>query len=114
MFIAGLVALGAFTAAFDAGSASERMFDLVSATIAVGVLCVAALIHRAKTGTDELASFLRGPGKVIVIYAIVIPAVAYWLLARALHLGEAGKEMLAPLVGLGGLGLAMWRWEQGK
>jgi hypothetical protein len=56
---------------------------------------------------------MNGPWKVILIYAIAIPAAVYLVVANTLNLGADGKEMLATVVGLGGVGLAVWRYWNG-
>jgi hypothetical protein len=47
---------------------------------------------------------------VFVLNAITIPAIAYPLIADALHLGDDAKVLLAIVLGTSGLGLTMWRW----
>jgi hypothetical protein len=56
--------------------------------------------------------FNREIWMVFSIYAIAIPASVYWLVASAVHLGADGRAALGSVVGLGGLALAMWRWER--
>lgn len=112
MFISGLVALGAFTGAFDTGDASERRFDLVVALIAAAVLGGAALIDRARSRAPAAKVPIQQV-ETILLYAIAVPATVYWVIAAIFKLGPDGKGMLAAVVGLGGLGLAMWRWERG-
>ncbi len=47
---------------------------------------------------------------VFLLNAIAIPAIAYLLIANALHLGNDPRLMLAMVLGTSGLGLTMWRW----
>ena len=47
---------------------------------------------------------------VFLVNTIAIPAIAYSLIAYALHLGDDAKVPLAIVLGTSGLGLTMWRW----
>lgn len=112
MFIAGLVALGALAGAFDMGDVSERRFDLIAALIAAAVLGGAVLIDRTRSRLPA-AKVSNRQVETMLLYAIAIPAAVYWVFATTFELGPDGKGMLGTVVGLGGLGLAMWRWERG-
>jgi hypothetical protein len=56
---------------------------------------------------------MDGPWKAILIYAIAIPVIVYWLVSSALHLDADSRVMLAAVVSMGGLGLAVWRYWSG-
>jgi hypothetical protein len=47
----------------------------------------------------------------LVINAIAVPAIAYWVLANALHLERVSRGMLATMLELAALGVVMWRWQ---
>lgn len=46
---------------------------------------------------------------VLVINAIAVPALAYWVLANALQLERVGRGMLATALELAALGVVVWR-----
>jgi hypothetical protein len=48
---------------------------------------------------------------VLVINAIAVPAIVYWLLANVLHLESISRGMLATVVELAALGVVVWRWR---
>jgi hypothetical protein len=47
---------------------------------------------------------------VFLLNAFAVPAVVYFLIANALHLGVDARGLLATIVAMSGLGLTMWRW----
>ena len=51
---------------------------------------------------------------VLVVNAIVVPAIVYWLLANALHLESASRGILATLLELAALGVVVWRWRSSR
>jgi hypothetical protein len=48
---------------------------------------------------------------VLVINAIAVPAIVYWLLANALHLESTSRGMFATVVELAAIGVVVWRWR---
>ena len=114
MVIAVLIAMGAGAAAFDATDQLERTYDFYGAAIALAVFAIAAIIDRARKGSSNVVRFLKGPGKVILIYAVAIPAATYWLIGNVFSLSADGNVILAGIVGMGGFGLAVWRWNKGS
>ena len=48
----------------------------------------------------------------LVINAIVVPAIVYWVLANALHLERVSRGMLATTLELAALGVVVWRWRR--
>jgi hypothetical protein len=51
---------------------------------------------------------------VILLSVIGSPALLYWLISRAVDLSPDGRDILAIIVGLGGMGFALWRWNRGN
>jgi hypothetical protein len=47
----------------------------------------------------------------IVINAIAVPAIVYWVLANGLQLERVSRGMLATLLELAALGVVVWRWH---
>ena len=47
----------------------------------------------------------------LVINAIAVPAIAYWVIANAFHLDRVGRGMLATVLELAALGVVVWRWQ---
>lgn len=47
----------------------------------------------------------------LVINAIAVPAIVYWLLANGLHLERVSRGMLATMLELAALGVVVWRWR---
>ncbi len=48
---------------------------------------------------------------VLVINAIAVPAIVYWLIANGLHLERVSRGMLASMLELAALGVVVWRWR---
>lgn len=48
---------------------------------------------------------------VLVINAIAVPAIVYWLLANGLHLERVSRGMLATALELAALGVVVWRCQ---
>jgi hypothetical protein len=48
---------------------------------------------------------------VLVINAIAVPAIVYWVLTNALHLERVSRGNLATLLELAALGVVVWRWR---
>ena len=48
---------------------------------------------------------------VLVINAIAVPAIVYWVLANALHLERVSRGNLATMLELAALGVVVWRWR---
>jgi hypothetical protein len=55
--------------------------------------------------------FTKETCMVLVINAIAVPAIVYWLLVNALHLESTSRGMLATVVELAALGVVVWRWR---
>ena len=55
--------------------------------------------------------FTKETCMVLVINAIAVPAIVYWLLANALHLESTSRGMLATVVELAALAVVVWRWR---
>ena len=53
--------------------------------------------------------FTKETWAVLVINAIAVPALVYWLLANALHLERVSRGMLATALELAALGVVVWR-----
>jgi hypothetical protein len=47
----------------------------------------------------------------LVINAIAVPAIVYWVLANALHLERISRGNLAAMLELAALGVVVWRWR---
>ena len=47
----------------------------------------------------------------LVINAIAVPAIVYWVLANALHLERVSRGTLATMLELAALGVVVWRWQ---
>ena len=47
----------------------------------------------------------------LVINAIAVPAIVYWVLANALHLDGFSRGNLAAVLELAALGVVVWRWR---
>jgi hypothetical protein len=47
----------------------------------------------------------------LVINAIAVPAIVYWVLANALHLERVSRGALATMLELAALGVVVWRWQ---
>jgi hypothetical protein len=107
MLILGLLGIGALFGAFDAEDASERTFDLFCAAGAALIIATWAIANRGRR--KSFATGLRGPMTMILIYTVAMPALAYVIGAYVFHLGTDGKQLLTVVVGLAGLGLAVWR-----
>ena len=48
---------------------------------------------------------------VLVINAIAVPTIVYWVLANALHLERVSRGNLAAMLELAALGVVVWRWR---
>ena len=55
--------------------------------------------------------FTKEMCSVLVINAIAVPALVYWLLANALHLERVSRGMLATALELAALGIVVWRCQ---
>lgn len=53
--------------------------------------------------------FTKQTWAVLVINAIAVPALVYWLLVNALHLERVSRGMLATALELAALGVVVWR-----
>jgi hypothetical protein len=57
--------------------------------------------------------FTKETCAVLAINAIAVPALAYWLLANALHLERVSRGMLVTALELAALGVVVWRCRTG-
>lgn len=55
--------------------------------------------------------FTKEVWAVLVVNAIAVPALVYWLLANALHLERVSRGMLATALELAALGVVVWRCQ---
>ena len=55
--------------------------------------------------------FTKEVWAVLVVNAIAVPALIYWLLANALHLERVSRGMLATALELAALGVVVWRCQ---
>jgi hypothetical protein len=83
---------------------TPRYVWLLSAWRAASVL-----VQEQEPALVAAVDFSKETWAVLVINAIAIPAIAYWLLANALHLERVSRGMLATALELAALGVVVWR-----
>jgi hypothetical protein len=70
------------------------------------------LATRTRAALGAAVEFTKETWMVLVINAIAVPAIVYWLLANALDLESTSRGMLATVVELAALGVVVWRWRR--
>lgn len=100
----------AASTASSSAESNDFALCLVATRIGGGVMCWR---QKEEPAFGAAVEFTKETCTVLAVNAVAIPALAYWLLANALHLERVSRGMLATALELAALGVVVWRCRSG-